>query len=298
MKPRLEPGGMRATARRMSRSDWVRILLIWILTMIVRYGLAGVLIFFITGTLSAQPSERRHPVIVGEVMKYKVKWSFLRLGTVTIRQVPADSGNVLVQMTVQSAQGLPFINLHFSNQTYLNERSQAIQEETILSGTEMCDKTVYRHDRKSAFLIMEDRRGGEKWRCDSLKWEKECYDALGLMFHGRLWAGSGLAESLPTLNDYKINQTEISYAQATEEIKVEAFDSPRRCHLVSGNARWVGTSFAGMKGPFRGWITDDAAAIPLKACVEILLGSISLELESYECPGLPAGTQLTDTTSR
>jgi hypothetical protein len=100
------------------------------------------------------------------------------------------------------------------------------------------------------------------------------------------------------LNDYKVDPTEVSYAKATEEIEVDAFEAPRRCHLVSGIARWVGKSFAGMKGPFRGWITDDEAAIPLKAKVEIFLGSIVLELESYECPGRSAVTQIADTSSK
>jgi len=47
-----------------------------------------------------------------------------------------------------------------------------------------------------------------------------------------------------------------------------------------------------MKGPFRGWFSDDDAAIPLKAKVEIFLGSIVLELESYERPGWSRGCKL------
>jgi hypothetical protein len=280
-------------------SDWLRIVLIWALTMLIRYGLGCLVVLFAACSVSAQttPNHRR-PVIAGEVMKYKVKWSFIRLGTVTIRQLPADSGSVLVSMDVQSAPGLPFIDVHFSNRTYVSELSQVMQQETIVTGRDSCDKTVYRFDRKSGYVVMEDSRKGERTRLDSLHWDKECYDALGLLFHSRFNAGSGLSESLPTLNDYKIDETEVSYARATEDIEVDAFDAPRRCHLVSGNARWVGKSFAGMKGPFCGWITDDSEAIPIKAEVKILLGSICLELESYERPGMSTGTQLTDTTSR
>lgn len=290
------PGGL---IRRIADSDWFWIMLIWIVTMLLRYGLTCMLLFVAADQALAQ-TERgtRRPLIAGEVLRYKVKWLLVRLGTVTIRQVPADSGRVLVQMSVQSAQGLPFINVHFENQTMVSERSQSLDEETIHSVDDPTEKTVYWHDWGTGQLMMVDSLRGKQTRRDSLSWEKECYDALGLLMYSRRFAASGISTSLPTLNDYKIAETEVSFANGTEQIEVDAFDTPRRCHLVSGMARWVGKSFAGMKGPFRGWITDDEAAIPLRAKVEIFLGSIVLELESYECPANNAGIRLVHTISK
>jgi hypothetical protein len=40
-----------------------------------------------------------------------------------------------------------------------------------------------------------------------------------------------------------------------------------------------------MSGEFHGWVTDDDAAVILKAEVKILLGSVRIELESYERTG-------------
>jgi hypothetical protein len=285
--------------QRLINGDWWRILLIWIVTMLLRYGLVCAMLLIVPVQTFAQTGMvSRRPFIAGEFMRYKVKWSFVRLGTVTIRQVPADSGKFLVQMSVQSAPALPFIDVRFNNQTYVTEQSQSLDEETIVSGKDLNEKTVYWFDRKTGYIVMEDSLKGERIKRDSLKWEKECFDALGLLMYSRRFAGSGTTVSLPTLNDYKVDPTEVSYANAAEEIEVDAFDTPRRCYLVSGIARWVGKSFAGMKGPFRGWITDDEAAIPIKAKVEISLGSIVLELESYECPGRSAGTQIADTSSK
>lgn len=299
MEKRIEQIAQSSILERMVKSDWWRILLIWIVTMLVRYALACVFLLMIAGQSYAQTGVGgRRPVIAGEVLRYKVKWSFIGLGTVVIRQITADSGKVLVQMTVQSAPGLRFIDVNFNDQTYVSEQSQSIEEETIYSGKDLGEKTVYWFDRKTGHIMMEDSLNGTRTKRDSLRWEKECYDALGLLMHSRRFAGSCLSTSLPTLNDYKIDQTEVSYANAIEDIEVDAFGAPRRCHLVSGIPRWVGRSFAGIKGPFRGWITDDEAAIPLRAKVEILLGSIVLELESYECPGRSTGTQIADRTSK
>jgi hypothetical protein len=60
---------------------------------------------------------------------------------------------------------------------------------------------VYRFDRRTGQIMMEDSLRGECIRRDSLRWEKECYDALGLLMHSRRLGGSGDSVSLPTLNE-------------------------------------------------------------------------------------------------
>jgi len=299
MEQSQEKPGCVSVIRRIIDSDWLRIVLIWIVTMLLRYGLAGILLCVVTGETFAQTNGNTlGPLIPGEVLRYKVKWLLVRLGTVTIHQIPADSGRMLVKMSVQSAKGLPFIDVHFDNQTYVSERSQSLDEETILSGSDPSEKTVYWFDRRTEHIMMVDSLKDKQTRRDSLNWASECYDALGLLMYSRRFAASGTSTSLPTVNDYKIDQTDVSFTKGTEEIEVDAFDAPRRCHLVSGRALWVGKSFAGMKGPFQGWFTDDAAAIPLRAKVGIFLGSIVLELESYERPALTPAIHLVDTSSK
>ena len=266
-------------------ANWWRALLIWVATMLLRYFLATVLVICITGEASSQTlSAVRRPFAAGEVLHYKVKWSFLRLGTVTIRQARADSSRYLVQMLVQSSPSLPFIDVRFLNQTYLTEVSQSLSEETVSSSKDPTEKTVYRADRANGIIRMVDSLKGKQIRIDSLEWGSDCFDALGLLMFSRRMAGCDSTISLPTLNDYRIAQTNVTYGNETEEIEVAAFDGPVRCRKVTGNAQWVGKSFAGMKGPFRGWFSDDEYSIPVRASVEIFLGSIVLELESVDHP--------------
>lgn len=266
--------------------DWWRVLVLWILTMILRYGIWCVVIVGIIGQSSAQgQSIERAPFKVGEILRYKVKWAFIRLGTVAIRQLPADSTDTtayLLEMSVQSAPSLPFIDVNFVNQTYLTVASQSITRETIISGRDPSEKTVYWSDSSNHQIVMEDSVKGKLVKKDSVRSETPCYDALGLLMLSRGLIGSGLSLTLQTLNDYHINPTEVSFPDEVEEIEVAALDHPIRSRRVEGVAKWVGSSFAGMSGPFQGWISDDEAAIPLKAKVEIFLGSIVLELESYQ----------------
>jgi hypothetical protein len=124
--------------RRTFAGRWRRVLLLWIMSMLIRYFLGVLLLLPAAEQSFAQsPAEHHDPLVAGKVLRYKVKWSFIRLGTVTIRQVPADSGRMLLQMSVQSTPSLPFIDVHFSNQTYVTGESASIQEETIFSGKEL-----------------------------------------------------------------------------------------------------------------------------------------------------------------
>jgi hypothetical protein len=270
----------------MLKRDWWTVFALWIAAMLLRHG---IWCMFVVGFVALPSAEaqllQRHPFKVGEVLRYKVKWAFVRLGTVTIRQLPVDSSDTTVsvlEMSVQSAPALPFIDVNFTNQTHLSFLSQSLLKELVISGKNPSQKTIYRYDSSSLQMMMEDSAEGKSVRRDSVKLTDPCYGALGLLMLSRGLIGSGRTLVLPTLNDYRIDPTELSFPEDVEELEVDALDRPVRCRRVEGVANWVGTSFAGMKGPFHGWISDDEAAVPLKAKVEIFLGSIVLELESYE----------------
>jgi hypothetical protein len=269
--------------------DWWRVILIWIVTMILRYGVSLLVLFCSVNQTFGQTSQQvRSPFKAGEILRYKVKWAFIRLGTVVIRQLPADTTDTtacLAEMSVHSAPALPFINVNFVTETYLTKTSQSVTRETIVSGEDSSERTNYWYDSANLQIVMEDSADGKLVRRDSVEAETPCYDALGLLMLSRGLIGTGQSLTLPTLNDYRIAPTDVSFPDKVEEINVAAVDHPVRCRRVEGVAKWVGTSFAGMKGPFTGWISDDEAAIPLKAEVEIFLGFIVLELESYERPG-------------
>lgn len=273
---------------RKADGDWWRILSIWLVTMVLKYGIWCLLALI--GISESRAQQRIHavsPFSAGEVLRYKVTWSFIRLGTVIVEQ-RADStnpGSFLVSMSVTSTPSLPFISVDFLNETLLSDDRQTITRETIFSGKDRSLQTMYSYEADRGLILAHEYNRGAVSSVDSLTAEEPCYDALGLFMTSRLLNGSGLSVTLPTLNDHSIRPTDLTFTTEPEEIEVDAFPSPIRCRRVMGNANWVGTSFAGMKGPFEGWISDDSAGIPLKARVKIFLGSIVLELESIERPG-------------
>ena len=94
-------------------------------------------------------------------------------------------------------------------------------------------------------------------------------------------SSSGFNINLKNIVDFKMCQTRLNFSGESETIKVEALSKPMTAMKFEGKAEWVGHSWAGVSGPFYGWISADHAAVPLKVKIQIFLGSITLELEDY-----------------
>jgi hypothetical protein len=262
-------------------ADYLLICVLWLITIALRYFLIILVIVSTTSTAVSQPSVRSSVFMPGETLQYKVKWGFFRLGTVLITQQQCDSGICLLSMSVHSASGLPFISVHFVNTSFKSPHALWVVEETIITGEDSTDLTAYWQDATTKTLFCKRSiKGSERSSLDSLHLEGVCYDALGLFMMARLYAEANQTIALPTLNGFVIKETEINFTNNVEEVEVAACDTPVRCRRIEGNAKWVGNSFAGMRGPFTGWVSDDEASIPLRAELKIFLGSIVLELES------------------
>lgn len=228
------------------------------------------------------------PFQAGEILRYKVKWIFIRLGTIVLTQQlvdSTDSSKFLVTMHAESAWGLPFVDVFFEDRSILFSHSVANVHFTHESGRDEKSQLIYRYNSKTRHTITEQWKGGELLTYDSTAQEGSYYDAVGLFMLTRCLSGSGLAITAPTIMESELKDTKIQFTDEVEEIRVDALDHPVRARRIEGRAEWVNKSAAGMKGPFSGWISDDDAGIPLKADLKIFLGSITLELESYSRPG-------------
>lgn len=270
-------------------SDWVLIVFLSILATILRYCVVVLIVLCGISRSYCQPRSAPSPFFDGETLQYRVKWGFVRLGTVVTIQQKLDSarsGQYMITMHVRSAKGLPFLSLHFVNMSLKSPDALQVSLETIMTGEDSCEQTIYRHDVSSAQLHRTIlRKGSSDAKHDSLTMNQVCYDALGLFAMARQYSGSVQSAMVATLNDFSVKETEIHFTNDTENIEVSALEEPVRVHRLEGVARWVGNSFAGMKGPFTGWISDDDAAVPVKAELKIVLGSIVLELEHFSRPG-------------
>jgi hypothetical protein len=239
----------------------------------------------------------------GEVLQYKVKWSFIRLGTVTLRTIRDSSchsaEDIKLIMTVESNPDLSFIWIREFNECVVDSRTldSKLFHARHRNGeayTEIWHIVDLPHH--CTYYRVADRNSGAVLAIDTLRGVESFVEGPSLFHIARCLSFKFGARDVPTLVDGKLASTELTFGGEKELIEIAAVDSPVRVRKFAGVAHWKGGTEAGLGGEFTGWISDDDAAVPILSEVKVLLGSIRLELESWSRPGWtpPVGRMITE----
>ena len=233
-----------------------------------------------------------HVVQAGEELRYKVRWNFFRLGTIILRTSQDSSchspSDFKVSMTVESNPDLPFLWIREYNESLfdgLQLTSKGFRARHR-NGDDCyaVDQTHYSGQRKTV-CTRTDLNSGTILRVDTIHNVDKYVEGPSLFFYARCMSRSICRVNVPTLVEAKMSSTDICVDGSIQEVTIEAMVLPVRTRIVKGFTYWTGGSSAGMSGEFAGWMSDDEAAIPIRAEMKILLGSITLELEQWKRPG-------------
>lgn len=228
------------------------------------------------------------PFSGNEVLRYAVRWKFIRLGTFVVRQEVKTVDGVqrtLLRTSAKSASGLPFIDIRMKNQALLDPADPRCIAFMMQTDHEPAEITRYSCDAASGTLSMELRAGGKLVDRQTRKEARRVYDALGMFMLIRGMSGSGERMSIPLLFDFDVAESRTHSSTAVEHVEVPAIDREIPAHQTSIRSSWVHKSVGGLSGNMEVWCSADDAAIPLRVEVDIALGSIVLELEEVQRSG-------------
>jgi hypothetical protein len=256
------------------------------------------LVVLLTALLMNAPSRGNEPALAGnvvregEVLQYKVKWSFFRLGTVTLRTIRDSSchtpEDIKIIMTVESNPDLSFIWIREFNECVVDTRSldSKLFHARHRNG-EKYDEIWHVVDfpRHCTYYRVMDKNSGANLAADTLRGVESFVEGPSLFFVARCLSHSFGTKNVPTLVGGQMASTELTFGGERELIDIGAVGTPVRVRKFLGVAHWQGGTEAGLGGEFTGWISDDDAAVPILSEVKVLLGSIRLELESWSRPG-------------
>ncbi|HQI40362.1 MAG: hypothetical protein B6D44_08705 [Ignavibacteriales bacterium UTCHB2] len=222
----------------------------------------------------------------GETLIYKVKWTFIRLGTITIKteSIDGNSDYVKISMLVESSPGLFFINIKEYNESIVDVRNcmSVSYYGDFINGSEKTKIfTSYNQTTGTASVKIIDDVNKKEIFSDTIYNSPRYVEGPSLFFFTRALSKAGRTFNVPTMIEGAIENTKIVFTDTKEELTVDAFPEPVLTRKYYGIAEWEGGTSQGMSGDFTGWITADDAAIPVYAEVEVLLGSLKIELE--EC---------------
>jgi hypothetical protein len=224
----------------------------------------------------------------GEVLQYKVKWGFVRLGTVTLLTLRDSTceraSDFKIIMKVESNPDLGFVHIREYNESLMDAvrlMSRRFKGRHRNGDDCIAIQSSYDPNARVATSSSVNMTDGKVLQNDTLRGVEPFVDGPSLLVSTRCAATRGGKSIVPTMVNGKIKATIIDFAGFFEEIEIDAFDQPIRTQVYTGSAQWTGGTSAGLSGDFTGWVSDDGAAIPIRAEMRVLLGSITIELEQW-----------------
>ena len=118
---------------------------------------------------------------------------------------------------------------------------------------------------------------------DTVAVDASCQDGLSLFYYAREHIHQKNQENVPTLVEKKQEQTFINFMNKSTYAEADAVDYPVDVVEFDGKANYVG--IFGLTGGFRGWFSNDEASVPILARMNVILGSIKIQLMRWNRPG-------------
>jgi hypothetical protein len=223
----------------------------------------------------------------GEELVYDVSYSGLSLGTVTIttqaNQSVADVETYKATCTMKSHPGIPFVALNAIFESWM-DKSLSFSRKFVGNYE---DKGIWTYQEilfnsPKNFITEKIYKGKEKISSkqtpSKLKWN----DGLSLFFLARNNIGSKKNYRLPTyVSDTSF--TNINFPEKIEFVTNPFIKYPVRTIRVFGSLNFSGVY--GLSGNYEGWFSDDSAKIPIKAKMNVVVGSVEISLKSWKRPG-------------
>jgi hypothetical protein len=227
----------------------------------------------------------------GEEYRYSVKWGFLRLGTITVRTLEyQDSENpntVRSAMIVESSPYIPFVKIFEYNEALI-DLSTLGSLEYLGDYQNRSDRTLirtsYSAETGTAWYYQLQYHTGDTLKSKTLDNVSHYVDGPSLLAFTRARSCKRDVYEVATMVNGEIKNTILDFTGPTEDIKISAWPFPVRTRKYTGTADWEGGTSQGLSGRFTGWVSEDFAAVIIRAEMKVILGSVRIELESWERP--------------
>jgi hypothetical protein len=223
----------------------------------------------------------------GEDLVYEVSWTIFKIGTIHLKTL----GDFKAIAYIDSYAGLPFVDLHSihyteMDSTFHTRSGYAIDKDgkewkglryiPDLSGKRVAVEKLFYKDPASQPYKREPR--------DTIQLKSISFvDGLAIGHFPRLFIHSVQTVNVQTILKGNSDITTFFFTNKKTTVDIGALDYPIRVVEVEGSTNAVGVY--GMTGDFTGWFSDDAAAVPIKGKLKVLLGNVTAELIQWNRKG-------------
>ncbi len=231
----------------------------------------------------------------GEELVYEVKYWIFSLGEIKLKTLPSTRVNGRIRHStavfVDSYDGIPFVELHAVEYTEMDSAFNSLGFKFLERKKDAWYAERSRYEADAKKLIIEKSRQKELQSPpeepathDTVVIPRAPFqDGLSILYFARANCRRLGTIRVPTVVFGKYGRTSLEYADKKTTLELDAFRHPVRVIEFEGRADYEG--LYGLTGEFKGWLSDDAAAVPIKAEMQVVIGSVSIELKSWHRNG-------------
>lgn len=226
---------------------------------------------------------------VGEELTYVVSYAFIDLGEVKTVVTGKDTidGKTYydAKAFIDSYSGIPFVDLHQIYFSTINPNYYSRHFKGIVKYDDYDSYTNYyfKYDSSKVHVVKGKVSPAEVWTDSTASIHQEFQDGLSILYYARMHSGIDTSVNLPCFVNEKEVYTEINFQKKVTGISIDAVDYDVACTELTGYTDFI--SVFGLTGHFEGWFSADEAAVPIEAKMNVIIGSISLELTKWKREG-------------
>ena len=219
-------------------------------------------------------------LFIGEDLTYVVKYAFLNLGEVRFRVLEqTEINNTPVFKTIaniDSYPDLPFVSLHQVYESYIDFSLFPKKFFAKIFG----EDTVFVHYKfigKSEIDIQKGKVGRSKlWLDTTVYSDQRTQDGLSILYFARMNFGKNQNLIVPCFVNEKEEKATLNFYSESVPVSIDSVDYDIDCRYLEGYTEFV--SVYGLTGNFEGWFSNDIYSVPIRAKMNVIIGSINLEL--------------------
>lgn len=239
-------------------------------------------------SLNSSATGKSKKIQVGEDINYVVKYLTFEIGEVrlkVLREEINDKDTLYSAIAyIDSYQGLPFVNLHQIYETKFDGKQiSRFFKGTILSDDTTYTKYYFNRSSKQIHIVKGRERTNTTWTDSTTVYDRDYQDGLSLFYFARMRTGQKKTVNVPTFINEKYEKTYINFYPEVEDIEIDAVDYDIACVRLDGETEFRG--IFGLTGYFEGWFSNDEHAVPILAKMQVIIGSITLELKDWKKKG-------------
>jgi len=252
---------------------------------IVRILLVAFLLILILNPIILYSNNKNFNWKIGEELTYKVKWAFIRLGTVRIEVCDTLTMNNTfvyhIKLFIDSNPLLFFVNMHNVYESYITKdfRLHLFLSEEKVDGVVYLAEYRFDYSDSLIHIIMTDMENPDITIKKEDPMNETLLDGTAMIFYARANSIHNRTDTLISFFASKRGKVAINFRGEKVKTNITALNNPIESYYVNGIVRMKG--IAGLTGPYKGWFAADEQRPPLKAELKVFIGSVKIQLEKW-----------------